>query len=257
MSRNPGNGRNGKQQCQVCSIANGYVHRSSNGAWVCSACRTFVKHHCDNESYTSLVCKNGNNQCLNLISPNITGSKCSNGSFWSFTCAKCRFQRCIEVGIVNLPTSKTALQPSNVVLVEKLISFDDTNSEETMEKLINGVSVVFEESFNNLPGMKIVCTSKQQINECFLANVMVHCQLMGNFMKKIPGFTNIDFQERCALFSKAVSRVGWLTMAAIKEPRPLLFNDHNMKMAECEPHFFAKVCFHISLIRKYQCQLIS
>ena len=230
--------------CCVCCIETD--GRMRNGVNACAACKAFFLIHYNSGSHSSLKCKGGNNTCTVAVNQDsIIGS---DGSVYRHLCSKCRYEKCINVGMCK--KREKNLQ-NNIVngtqLVPAPVNDQMIQLEKELSELYLGV-VQFQRVILNLEGSHHFCNNHRQLGDMAIANFRTGSMALSELLKCIPNYINISLPNRITLFSHGFAGISFLSGAFADDPSPFSgLNIANMKeFVRVYPTF--KVSFHFQLI---------
>ena len=212
---------NAKVALKLCRICWKQPTRRKTGL-ACSACQSFYRSH--RYDFKQLVCK-GIGRCLaNVTTADGEEIIASNGSLFRFCCPKCRFERCLAVGMQwNSPEQKithNSCQPS--------ITEDDVG---------NLVSQFERFSTNMSESIPANVSKPEEIPVAFtewLPNALLN---LTQFLKfATPVYKTLKIEDRKLVITQGLSNVCMLRNSCfVQKTCPLGLNEHNVEMARKIP----------------------
>ena len=210
-----------KQNCKVCELPRNDVGRR-NAAQVCTACNSFFTDTIDNERFNDLKCKQGDNRCLINGTSLTKAIVCSNGRTWRFSCKKCRFDKCLAVGMKRIKRANAELE-----LQEMIVSQNQTLSLTSRvpigeEPFLISIDRKFQsmrlDFMKVAPLIHLKSIKKDDFYEIFLRNCVVWGRHLCSLLKQWPGFKSLAITERCAIYPLAAAAMNSLHLATHSSP---------------------------------------
>ena len=237
-------------KCMVCNLSNGDVQQRNLVA-ACSACGSFFRNN--HEHGHLLICKTGLHNCFNDEVLNLNQSKsivCSNGKTWRFACSRCRFDKCVKVGMrvirrnfKNRPSlcqdRKASVSDSLPSSVELSIPLDDNHLFEIeMNSIVNNWQNWFHEFTNAAPGYSRKCSSQGDVLKLFNDNVQSNAEQFSIFLKNTAEFSQLSSKEHCQSFTIGLGKLTLLNLALVD--KPMAASEETIQIALGMPYLFIK-----------------
>ena len=206
--------------CQVCELPRNDI-AWRNAAQVCTACNSFFKDTIDGENFNDLKCKQGDNKCLLKGAMNETAIVCGNGRVWRFTCKKCRFDKCLAVGMKRLRRVKKRKQTKSEMAADKQLSpvnVVPTGEEPFLSTITNQFQTMRRDFLKAAPLVNQNDIKQEEFCEMFLKNCVAWGLHVCNLVKQLPGFKSLTIAERCAIYPMATSAINSLHLATHSSP---------------------------------------
>ena len=240
-------------KCMVCNLSNGDVQQRNLVA-ACSACGSFFRNN--HEHGHLLICKTGLHNCFNDEVLNFNQSKsivCSNGKTWRFACSRCRFDKCVKVGMrvvrrnfknrrpkpeheqVNeCRTNNSDSLPSST---ELSIPLDDNHLFEIeMCTMVTNWQNWVHEYTNATPGFSRKCSSAADVLKVYSDNVQSNVVQFSIFLKNSTNFSKVSQKEHCQLFTLGLGKLTLLNFALVD--KPMAANEETIRIALGMPNLF-------------------
>ena len=206
--------------CLVCGHETERVIRM--GAMVCMACKIFYLRHYRRQD--GFVCENGDNLCQVEKTERVTS-----GKMWRFTCKKCRFEKCLNVGMRKKKAMKSSLssaitEPSTILVPQ--------NFEGNQMKFLK-LSTAFNEMTNSVlfnKGRLVNVTSVVEVGQCVLESFSNVAKALNRFLRELPGFQELSLKQRCSCFHRGLGRVATVLFCTGTEVTPYHLNEHNFEI---------------------------
>ena len=239
--------------CMVCNVSAPDV-RSRNMAVACSACGSFFRNNHEH----LLICKTGLHNCFNDEVLNLNQSKsivCSNGKTWRFACSRCRFDKCVKVGMrvirrnfKNRPSlpdyDKMNLCQANnwkgsTTSIGTSISLDDSHLfEHELCTMVTNWQKWIKEYINSAPGFSRKCSSSFEVLNMFNENTESNAKQFSIFLKNCTNFLELPGKEHCHLFTLGLGKLTLLNFALVD--KPMFANEETIQIALDMPYLFIK-----------------
>ena len=192
--------------CLVCTAS--CDGRLRNGVVACQACKSFFLR--SQPSGVGLKCLTNLNNCSAVANLKYT----ADGRRLRFSCPKCRFRRCQEVG---MKPPKTNIDQSNdfQCLLPKVSSA--TCTKETLNSLIQVFMDINSATAITIPGLVHDWnpqSSSQEVAQCFISNSDQASRLFSNFLKANPIYKRLTMADRCSTFFQCAIRLNRIFKAA-------------------------------------------
>ena len=203
--------------CVVCSNkTDGFIR---NGVVACPACKSFFT--VNKSDPQSLNCKGGNNDCkIGKDSKTVSSFVSGNGAFFRQLCRKCRFTKCLAVGMkLNTKRSSSCNGPIDHVVMDKQLFM--------LETQVNGIcngAVKFHQVMNKLDASREPCYfTQQEIAQVALKNFETGSKALIEFVKNLPNYKDaVPLQDRIIMFPVGMSSIILISNATLDEPAPVM-----------------------------------
>ena len=190
-----------KSNCVICRIATDGSSR--NGARACKACKSFFLTYYPKAD--KLKCSGGSNKCLQ------TGPiVCGNGNIWRLMCRKCRFDKCIEMGM----TSRKYVYYQYI---------QDMGSPNGSVDYFGGMEGMSDENMTQFDlflniGWNSLAGKRERFEQSQVGTLMLsHCFDAApkaiRLYECLPMFKNMDDQSRYLIVAKSIMKVTMFAMA--------------------------------------------
>ena len=205
-------------KCRICcKQTDGHLR---NGVVACKACKSFfLIHSKDNEI---LVCKTGLNNCDVEIGDGANSIISSNGCVWRFACGKCRFAKCISIGMrrkqPKTPSNLKQLTVYNgsspgIDTTQPSSNVQDIKLDKDIETMILSFSEICGDFKNKFPSGKVFIDSAEMIatvNEMYTFGI----QKVVQFIKTLPSYGDISLTDRMSIFTHSLTGIGMFIQSA-------------------------------------------
>ena len=227
--------------CMICGITSDGTYR--NGVQACKACKSFFLMHCPNAD--RLRCNRGTLDCLNQ-----DVAVCSNGNVWRFMCRKCRFDKCVRMGMKSKKLAAKSNSPELSEITNMVEPTDPKNgpvesTENTIDNdTIRKFDLCLKCEWKLIPD-KIQENDMAGIKNLLLRTCHQAATISVPFFAFSPLFKSINPQYRFLFVSKSIARIVLLMVGLHFDPEfsPVgLSIDNFDTMTACFPSL--KVCQH-------------
>ena len=219
--------------CLVCNAT--CDGKLRNGIVACQAWKSFFLR--SQPSGADLKCLTSLNNCSAVTNLKYT----ADGRRLRFSCPKCRFRRCQEVGMKSPKTSMGSEEARDSDSILPNIT-TGTSTKETVNSLIQVFMDINSATASTIPGLVQDWnpqSTSQDVAQCFISNSDQASRLFSNFLKANPIYKRLTMADRCSTFFQCAIRLRRIFKAA---PAAMSRNNFH-RLQTLFPDFQVLFCF--------------